>query len=185
MNMKRRKKTEKIEEFKPYYLPDFSDQQSREEQTRAVNRVAGELLLARRRAEWQEEKGAHKSKNRLVNKDSNGDYFYNGKIIANVTPGTISYNVFDILYLKSGQSGFLSYEAIDKELIKRGHAPTKDEKVRNKRIQNAILNKNQGIFRYAKIGDNRLRNETLDKQKKLVEFVRGNGLQFNNPILNS
>ena len=124
---------------------------------------------------------APKSVNRLIEKhQDDGDYSYNGQRII-ITKGTVYYDVFDILILHAGQEGFLSYKEIDDELVKRKRPRIEDAGKRDKRIQNAISNK-QGFFRHAKIGSRAMKNETPDG-RQLVEVVRGKGLKLNNPIL--
>jgi hypothetical protein len=114
----------------------------------------------------------------LIYKDEHGDYFYNGEQI-NIPQETIYYRVFDALYMHRDQKGFLSYGDIEKYLIKAGENESGNETKRNKRINNAT-NKQQGIFRYAKVGDGQLKNETLRGQE-LIETIRGEGLKLNNP----
>jgi hypothetical protein len=119
---------------------------------------------------------------RLITKHlDDGDYFYKDKRI-NVNRGTLYYDVFDILSSHSDQDGFLSYEHIENYLVERKHPHIEDEGKRNKRIQNAVLNEQQGFFRHAKIGGNAIKNKIPDG-RPLVEAARGDGLQLNNPIL--
>ena len=117
---------------------------------------------------------------RLITRDSNGDYFYDGKRIE-MGQETIYYKVFDILYTMGDQRGFVSHEEIDRELIKRGLPESRDEKAKYKRIHNATLNEQQGLFRYAKVSGKKLRNETKDG-RKLIELL-GKGLKLNNPTI--
>ena len=117
----------------------------------------------------------------VLTKNPSGDYFYEGKRI-DISRNTIYYDVFDILFLKCDQGGFLSYEDIEAELIKRGRPPLDNAGERNKRIQNAVTNKAQGFFKHAKINGKPMHNGTLDG-KELIEIVRGMGLRLNNPII--
>jgi hypothetical protein len=117
---------------------------------------------------------------RLITKHpDDGDYFRQDKRIK-VNKRTLYYDVFDILFLESDQDGFLSYEQIENYLVKRKHPHIEDGGKRNKRIQNAILNEQQGFFRHAKIGSSVMKNKILDG-RPLIEAARGNGLQLNNP----
>ena len=119
---------------------------------------------------------------RLIAKHTDdGDYFYDGKRII-VNRKRLYYDVFDILFLHSDQDGFLSYKEIDDYLIKQNRPLLDDEGKRNKRIQNAISNKGQGFFKYAKIGNRVMKNKTPD-DRQLVELIRGEGLKLNNPAL--
>ena len=113
----------------------------------------------------------------LMSKNSEGDYFYKDKRIeANKT--AIYYQIFDILYTHCDQNGFLSYGSIENHLIKRNFPESENEQKRNKRINNAIFNEQQGLFRFAKINNKKFNNRTPDG-KKLIELVRGKGLKFN------
>jgi hypothetical protein len=119
---------------------------------------------------------------RLIAKhQDDGDYFYKDKRIV-VNRKTLYYDVFDILFSYSDQDGFLSYEQIESNLVKRKYSRAGDDEKRNKRIQNAILNEQQGFFKRAKIGTSELKNKIPDGTP-LVDVSRGNGLKFNNPIL--
>ncbi len=113
----------------------------------------------------------------LITKDNRGDFSYNGKRIE-MDKAAIYYEVFDALYSRCDQGGFASYEDIEKHLVVCGRPEMDVTGKRDKRIQNA-LNEHQGLFRYAKINDNPLKNKTLDG-KELVEIVRGKGLKLNN-----
>lgn len=113
---------------------------------------------------------------RLIEKNTHGSFLYDGRIIS--IPETAEYRIlFDILFTHSGQDGFLSYEAIEKYLVKRHLKPLENIEKRNKRIQNYIK---QGIFRYAKISDKVLTNKTPDG-RPLIKIQRGRGVTFNNP----
>lgn len=113
---------------------------------------------------------------RLIEKNTHGNFLFDGRIIS--MPETAEYRIlFDILFTHSGQDGFLSYEAIEKHLVKRHLKPFENIEKRNKRIQNYI---EQGIFRYAKISDKVLTNEIPDGQP-LIKMRRGQGVIFNNP----
>lgn len=126
-------------------------------------------------------KNYSESPNRFIMKNPNGNYLCDGKRIE-MGQKTIYYKIFDILYTYGDQDSSVSYEDIERELLKSGFPESKNEKARNKRIHNAILNEQQGLFRFAKVNGKRFRNQALD-QKKLVEYIRGKGLKLNNPIL--
>ncbi|GEM_PF-2489867 len=120
-----------------------------------------------------------KNDNFLISKNNQGEYLYNGqKIEMNTT--TIYYKIFDILYSHHDQNGFLSYENIEKYLRKCDEQSIEDEVVRDKRIKNAISNKQQGLFRFAKVGKDKLKNKT-PKGDELIKVVWGKGLKLNNP----
>lgn len=113
---------------------------------------------------------------RLIEKSAHGNFLYDGRIIS--MPETAEYRIlFDILFTHPGQDRFLSYEAIEKHLVKRHLKPLENIEERNKRIQNYIA---QGIFRYAKISDKVLTNEIPDG-RPLIKIQRGQGVIFNNP----
>jgi len=118
--------------------------------------------------------------NRLISKNSSGDYFYNGKMIE-MDQETIYHKIFDILFTSGDQDGFISYEDIEKELVKRGLLEIENKVARNKRISNAI-SKHQGLFRFARVNGKRFNNKTLSG-KKLIEPKRGKGKKLNNPII--
>jgi len=117
----------------------------------------------------------------LITRDKNGDYFYNGRRIE-MSHENLYYQLFDILFLRCDQSGFISYEDIEKELVKREHPESQTTYSRNKRINNAIFNKQQGLFRFAKVNRKRLQNKIPDG-RALIELVRGKGLKLNNQIV--
>lgn len=113
---------------------------------------------------------------RLIEKDAQGDFLFDGKIIT-MGKGSEYCLLFEILLDYSDQNGFLSYENIEKFLIKSGLVPENDTGKRNKRIQNLL---HQGIFRYAKVQDNRFYNG-MPNGKPVIEIRRGRGLILNNP----
>ncbi|OHB23133.1 MAG: hypothetical protein A2939_01920 [Parcubacteria group bacterium RIFCSPLOWO2_01_FULL_48_18] len=115
----------------------------------------------------------------LIDRDSNGNYFYNGKRIE-MNREAIYYKIFDALYLRGNQDGFLSYEDIENHLIKNGVSTSNTKAERNKRILNAITNKQQGLFRTAKVSGKGFLNKTPDGGK-LIDPIRGDGLRLNNP----
>ena len=117
---------------------------------------------------------------KLLIKNNMGDYLYDSKRIE-VAKKTIYYDVFDILFLNNDQDGFLSYEDIEKKLVKKGHASLEDKTKRNKRILNAISD-SQGFFKLAKINGHKFKNKTLDGML-LVRNDGGKGLRLNNPII--
>jgi len=116
----------------------------------------------------------------LITRDKNGDYFYNGRRIE-MSHETLYCQLFDILFLRCDQSGFISYEEIERELVKREYPESQTTYSRNKRINNAIFNKQQGLFRFAKVNSKRLQNKTPDG-RTLIELVRGKGLKLNNQM---
>lgn len=113
---------------------------------------------------------------RLVEKNANGDFFYNRKRVK-LSRTAIYYQVLDALCSGADQNGFMSYAAIEKYLVKSGRPAAANDDKRNKRVNNAI-SKGQGLFRYG------LKNKTLDG-RELIEIVWGKGLQFNNHLLSS
>ncbi|MHA1657520.1 MAG: hypothetical protein ACTSUT_00135 [Promethearchaeota archaeon] len=126
------------------------------------------------------EKIKNETKNYLLSKNNNGDYFYKDTRIK-ISSQTVYYKVFDSLYSERNQEGFLSYEDIENLLIERLVPELKNKQERNKRINNAIST-HQGFFRYAKVNSKKLKNKIPDG-KKLIEIVRGKGLKLNNPII--
>ena len=115
---------------------------------------------------------------RLIEKDARGDYFYYGKIVQ-LSKNTLPFKVLDALYSSSNQDGYLSYEDIEKHLIKSGEVEAGTEAERSKRIINAI-SESQGLFRYAKVNGKTLENKTLNGGL-LIDKRRGEGLILNNP----
>ncbi len=115
----------------------------------------------------------------LISRDKNGDYSYGGKRIE-MNHETIYYQIFDILFTHCDQGGFLSYEDTEKELVKKDYPESQTESSRNKRIHNAIFNRQQGLFRFAKVNGKRLQNKIPDG-RKLIDSIRGKGLKLNNP----
>jgi len=114
------------------------------------------------------------SDQRLVEKDTNGDFFYDRQRVR-LSKIAIYYQVLDALYSKADQNGFMSYKDIESYLVGHGRPVAKDKEKRNRRVNNAV-SKSQGLFRYG------LKNETPDG-RKLIEIVWGKGLQFNNELL--
>ena len=114
---------------------------------------------------------------KIISRNEDGNYLYEKKLII-VAKNTIYYRVFDIMFLDSGQEGFLSYFDIDKKLQQRGEQKIQDKRKRETRIRNAISD-TQGFFRFAKIGDETFKN-ILKDGRKIIEIKRGKGLIFNN-----
>lgn len=117
----------------------------------------------------------------LLNRSSMGDYFYNG-IKVEVPKSAEYFKAFDVLFTHCDQDGFLSYEDIEKGLVELGISKTEDRDSMIKRINNYILNKNQGFFRYAKVNGKKLKNKLPDG-RLLVDKIRGKGLILNNPTI--
>lgn len=115
---------------------------------------------------------------RLLDKDSYGNFLYNGKPIK-MKKGTLHYDLLDILFSDADQHGFLPYENIEKLLVDRGHPEKENPDKRDKRIRNTLTNQ---LFRIAKVNGKSLENKTL-KNRELIELSRGEGLQLNNDIL--
>lgn len=118
---------------------------------------------------------------RLISRDQNSNYLYASKQIK-MSKGTLYFVVFDILFLQGDQDGFLSYEDIEKHLVRRGFQESGGNEARNKRINNATTNKQQGLFQFAKVGVKPLKNKVPDGES-LIRLIRGKGLQLNNPLL--
>ena len=114
-------------------------------------------------------------KERLITKDTRGDFFYDGKHIE-MNKDSIYYQLLDILFSHTDQQGFVSYEDIEKYLVQYSNPETTTSEERNKRISNALSNQ---LFRFAKINGKPLQNKTLNG-KELVEVIRGKGLKLNN-----
>jgi len=123
---------------------------------------------------------ASKQSHCLIEVDRRGNYLYNGQLIK-MPQNTLYYNIFDILYSKRDQGGFISFENITEELIKRKKWKETNKK-RNSDIINNIHLKDQGFFRYAKINSNKIKNEIIGG-RELIEVVRGKGIKLNNPII--
>ncbi len=158
-----------------------TDEYSQVEYIFSINREKIKPLLFQGAKFQTKDRDVDKKRPSLIRKDSRGDYFYDGKRIE-MSKETIYYNVFDVLYSECDQDGFLSYVDIETQLVKRGFAESRDEAARKKRINNALLNKQEGLFKFSKVNGKRLQNKTLDGQV-LIRAIRGRGIQFNNPIL--
>ncbi len=116
----------------------------------------------------------------IIEVDHKRNYLYKGQLIK-MPQNTLYYNIFDILYSGGDQDGFISYENITKELIKRKKWKETDKK-RNSDINNNIHIKDQGFFKYARINGNRINNK-IDDGRELIEIVRGKGVKLNNSII--
>ena len=124
-------------------------------------------------------KNENKRKKRLITKDGRGIFWYDKEEIK-MSKDKIFYQVFDAIFTNASQEGFVSYEDIEKHLVKQCNHPRKeDEAKRNKRIYNA-LSDTQGLFKYARINKKPLKNKTLDG-RELIKNVRGKGIIFYNP----
>ncbi len=117
----------------------------------------------------------------LITRDKNGDYFYSGRRIE-MSHENLYYQLFNILFIRCDQSGFISYEDIERELAKKEYPESQNTYSRNKRINNAVFNTQQGLFRFAKVNGKRLQNKIPDG-RALIELVRGKGLKLNNPMV--
>lgn len=117
----------------------------------------------------------------LIEKQNDGNYYYQGAKIEMPTD-TLYYPIFDMLVMKSGPDGFLSYEEIERLLSLGGHGSSKNRDESKKRIQNAVSHKGQGLFRVAKVNGKELPTKT-PKGEALIKVIRGRGLKLNNPIL--
>jgi hypothetical protein len=122
-----------------------------------------------------------KSEGRLIEKDERGNYLYDRKIIE-IDKDTLACKILDILIFNSGHDGITTYEVIEKLLVQEGEIGIDDLRKRNARILNAITNKQQGLFRRAKVGNKKLPNKTL-KGESIIKSLKGIGLKFNNPNL--
>lgn len=105
-----------------------------------------------------------------------GDEFrYNGTLIDTISKGTDYYIVFDVLYTLTENAGFAAYENMREEVRKR-ILKTKD--FTSKKLNKFILNNldgHNGFLHHAKRTEG-----TLSNGKKLIQVVRGKGIQFNN-----
>ncbi|RJQ35804.1 hypothetical protein C4568_00250 [Candidatus Parcubacteria bacterium] len=113
---------------------------------------------------------------KLIHKDSDGDFFYNGQRIE-MEKHTLHYDLLDILYSSAREA--VSYEALDAALVARGHDEKTNSDASKKRIRNILTNQ---LFKLAKVNGEPLQNHALDN-KPLIEVVRGEGLRLNNPII--
>ena len=118
---------------------------------------------------------------RLIHKDRKGDFYLSDDRI-DMSQMSIYYKAFDILCTYHDQDGFLSYEKIEEYLVKNGEDEAIDAKKRNKRIQNALTNENQGFWKGAKINGKTIKNET-PSGKKIIDVRGGLGLVLNNPTI--
>ncbi|MEN9582493.1 MAG: hypothetical protein RL641_447 [Candidatus Parcubacteria bacterium] len=122
-----------------------------------------------------------KKYSRLIEKDGRGDYFYDGQKIE-VTKETTYFKTFDILFSNADQDGFLSYGDIEKQLVKKNVQPSPSDTAKVKRINNVLINEQNGFFRFAKVNGKRLKNKAPDGDK-LILAIRGEGVRLNNPKL--
>jgi len=111
----------------------------------------------------------------LINRDSDGDFYYNNKLIEFKNKEDIYYLIFECLFEEGDIKGFCSYDKINKYLEKNGKDKHGDnEELKSKiRIKNGIDN----LFRFSN-----LINET-PKGKKLIEKIAAKGVTLNNPPL--
>ncbi|PJE51573.1 MAG: hypothetical protein COV29_00230 [Candidatus Yanofskybacteria bacterium CG10_big_fil_rev_8_21_14_0_10_36_16] len=126
--------------------------------------------------QYQKE-GPGQDPKRLISKNKSA-YFYKSKQIVFDSEETDYFRVFDVLYENSGQDNFLSYENIDKEMVRRGSPKLIDDQQKIKRIHNAVKN----LFLYSRCGSEKLKNTTPNKTE-LIKKVRGRGCVFNNPLI--
>lgn len=97
------------------------------------------------------------------------DYYCGNSKIDFDTYNSYHYYIFEILYGSDGTGKFLSYEAIDEELVKRYGLPKNySRKKIIERIKNALHN---GLYRQAK-------NNNI---KKYVQIREREGVKFINP----
>ena len=123
------------------------------------------------------------SGHRLIEKNERGDYLYNGKLIE-IEKATLHCDILDILLSHCEPDGFISYENIEKYLVdEKRQEPIVDEMASKKRILNATTNKQQGLFKRARVGNEVLPNKTLGGAAILGPARKRKGLMFNNPIL--
>lgn len=118
------------------------------------------------------------NKKKLITKDKNGNFLYDGAIIV-MSIKTLHYNLVDILFNNADQTGFLLYKDIEKSLIMRGYPQEKSDGKIAERIRNILHNQ---LFRIAKLNGKIFANKTLDG-RELIETIRGSGLKFNNNFL--
>ncbi|MBW4061291.1 hypothetical protein HJC99_01825 [Candidatus Saccharibacteria bacterium] len=123
------------------------------------------------------------AQSRLITKTGLGQYQWKGQPI-DLDPTSLPYKVFDILFIHSANGGLVSYETIERELIKQGEQPAPNPEKARKRIQNAARSKQQGFTRYAKVNGILLADllTAYPTSIELIEHVRGEGLKINNPI---
>lgn len=107
-----------------------------------------------------------------------GNFYINEKLIE-MPARTLHYKIFNILYSHPNQDGYVSYKKIEEYLVKEKEVEILDEKSSIKRINNALQ---QGLFRTAKIGGEKISNKIHDGIE-LIETVRGEGLKLNNPTI--
>jgi len=115
-----------------------------------------------------------------LERDSSGNYFYEGKKI-DVPKTAEYYKVFDSIFTNLDQNNFISYEDIERVLVTSRNLAHLEEKDSIKRIANA-LNKSQGFFRYAKVNEKSL-TDTASNGKKFINKVSGKGVSLNNPVI--
>ncbi len=165
---KRQDKLNAIKRASDFNLNDIPDPQTATKK-QLIQKIEEKVLL---------KNGISKEikKLKLVEMDSNGGYLYDQKRIE--MGRSIYSDIFDILFMFNDQNGFLSYNDIEKELVNRDRDPISLDELRNKRINNGIAN----LFRFAKIGKGKFKNETKDR-RKLIKIIRGKGLQFNNHVI--
>ncbi|MCX6766837.1 MAG: hypothetical protein NT170_03635 [Candidatus Moranbacteria bacterium] len=104
-----------------------------------------------------------------------GKNYFLGENLIHFGENTQYKDLFDIIYSDCLQEDFVSYEDINKKLIEKNWKDIPKKKI-NKRIQNSITN---GIFRFSKIDDKKIKNK-LSNGKKILEIIRGKGIKFNN-----
>ena len=126
--------------------------------------------------EWEEGNLMRKpqkdvSPSSLITRDTNGDFYYRGKLINFQSQNDIYYKVFVALFEESGSDGFCPYKKIDKYLIQEGEDKLREEERVIKRITNAV----QNLFRFTKNLPNKAPNGKL-----IISTRRGEGLVIYN-----
>lgn len=118
-------------------------------------------------------------KQRYISREKGQYYIGDEKI--RMSENTLQSKVFDIIYDKRDEDGFISYEEIEYSLIDKGYSAEGNRKKRNKRIQNALSEKN-GLFWRTKVGGNSFTNKAPDGER-IIEIQRGTGVKFHNPYI--
>ena len=109
---------------------------------------------------------------------NNGEYRYRGVLI-NLPDSSYYRIVFECLFELVDRGGFVSYDTLGSELRERITTKKGLSKTTMTKFIRENLSKNNGLFRYAKVGGESLRND-IPGGKKLIEIKRGKGIQFNN-----
>ncbi|MCL9971995.1 MAG: hypothetical protein NBV63_01115 [Candidatus Pacebacteria bacterium] len=134
---------------------------------------AKHLLMQQRALEYaRKDLGIEKpkSKNKLIERKSDGTFFYNGKPITNDI-NTQYMRVFRAIFESDSSKDYIPYSPLNRRIELYGEEKLLDHARVIKRIQNGV----KEFFYKTKIP------ELLTDGRAMIEYKRGKGVIFNNP----